>query len=55
MFSNVMTADAEKRVQNFIGKHLKVLVEKITIRFPQCNLQPMDWIRNSFSNNIPLG
>ncbi|CAG4943250.1 unnamed protein product [Parnassius apollo] len=55
MFPNVMAADAEKKVQALIVKHLKLLAEKMNFYFPKRDLQSMDWVRNPFSENIPFG
>lgn len=55
MFQNVMAADPEKKVQVLIVKHLKLLAEKMNFYFPTRDLQPMDWVRNPFSENISFG
>ncbi|CAG4960017.1 unnamed protein product [Parnassius apollo] len=55
MFPNVMAADIEQRVQALIVKHLKLLAEKMNFYFPKRDLQPMDWVQNPFSENIPFG
>ncbi|KAL4708047.1 hypothetical protein ACJJTC_013458 [Scirpophaga incertulas] len=52
---NVTAADPEKKVQTLIVKHLKHLAEKMNSYFPKCDLQPMDWVRNPFSESIPFG
>lgn len=36
-------------------KHLELLGEKINSYFPRCDLQPMDSVRNPFSDSISLG
>ncbi|CAG4988636.1 unnamed protein product [Parnassius apollo] len=55
MFPNVIAADIEQKVQALIVKHLKLLAEKMNFYFPKRDLQPMDWVRNPFSENIPFG
>ena len=50
-----MAADSEKKVQALIVKHLQLLGEKMNSYFSKCDLQPMDWVRNPFSDSISLG